>query len=158
MNPEFPQRSPIEAGTPPVASERVRDHLANERTFLAWIRTALATLGFGFVLARVGLFLRELPSLVQSPATPAPSRLEPAGEFVLAGVVFLGVGTIVAGWAAWHYERNRRLLLRDVFMPARISPRMVASLVFISGLILIGMVIGHGLVINPWARPVAPRP
>src|SRR5256885_662537 len=41
-------------------SKRVTDHLANERTFLAWIRTGLATIAFGFVIERFGLLLREL--------------------------------------------------------------------------------------------------
>jgi putative membrane protein len=38
----------------------LRDYLAEERTFLAWIRTALALTGFGFVVARFGLFLEEI--------------------------------------------------------------------------------------------------
>src|ERR1700730_16404409 len=46
------------------------DYLAAERTFLAWIRTGLALVGFGFVVARFGLFLRALqitqPSLADS--------------------------------------------------------------------------------------------
>lgn len=41
-------------------SKRVSDHLANERTFLAWMRTGLATIAFGFVVERFGLVLREL--------------------------------------------------------------------------------------------------
>ncbi len=41
-------------------SKKVTDHLANERTFLAWIRTGLATMTFGFVIERFGLLLREL--------------------------------------------------------------------------------------------------
>ena len=36
------------------------DYLATERTFLAWIRTGLALMGFGFVVARFGLFLKAL--------------------------------------------------------------------------------------------------
>lgn len=42
--------------------ETLRLHQANERTLLAWVRTALAMMGFGFVVARFGLFLRELAS------------------------------------------------------------------------------------------------
>jgi uncharacterized membrane protein YidH (DUF202 family) len=38
------------------------DYLAAERTFLAWIRTGLALMGFGFVVARFGLFLQALQS------------------------------------------------------------------------------------------------
>jgi len=47
--------------TKPVGtSKKVTDHLANERTFLAWIRTGLSTMVFGFVVERFGLLLREL--------------------------------------------------------------------------------------------------
>ncbi len=54
-----------ESGTPASGrrgepSSRTRDHLANVRTFLAWVRTALALIGLGFVVARMGLFLRQL--------------------------------------------------------------------------------------------------
>jgi putative membrane protein len=41
-------------------SKKVTDHLANQRTFLAWVRTGLATIAFGFVVERFGLLLREL--------------------------------------------------------------------------------------------------
>jgi putative membrane protein len=37
-----------------------RIYMAAERTFLAWIRTGIAFMGFGFVVARFGLFLREI--------------------------------------------------------------------------------------------------
>ncbi len=36
------------------------DHLANERTFLAWIRTSIALMGFGFVIVKFALFIREI--------------------------------------------------------------------------------------------------
>jgi putative membrane protein len=43
---------------PPI--DRQREHQANERTFLAWLRTSIALIGFGFAIARFGLFLQEL--------------------------------------------------------------------------------------------------
>ena len=43
-----------------LTSKHISDHLANERTFLAWTRTGLATITFGFVVERFGLLLREL--------------------------------------------------------------------------------------------------
>src|SRR6266700_2630549 len=49
-----------EKGQPVIHSKKVTDHLANERTFLAWIRTGLATITFGFVIERFGLLQREL--------------------------------------------------------------------------------------------------
>src|SRR5271156_549105 len=64
------------------------DYLAAERTFLAWIRTGLALMGFGFVVARFGLFLRELASM----------RIASTED--LSGVsVPIGTGLIVIGVA-----------------------------------------------------------
>ena len=40
--------------------DKQREHQANERTFLAWLRTSIALIGFGFAIARFGLFLRQL--------------------------------------------------------------------------------------------------
>ena len=60
--------------------------LAEERTFLAWIRTGIALMGFGFVVARFGLFLRELSSLRTLPQIPSSALSVP-----------LGVGLLVAG-------------------------------------------------------------
>ena len=54
---------------PPPEDPRVR--FAAERTLLAWLRTGLALMGFGFVVARFGLFLREF-----DPGRPGgPSRM-----------------------------------------------------------------------------------
>lgn len=52
--------TPQKKGHPVITSKKVTDHLANERTFLAWVRTGLATITFGFVIERFGLLLREL--------------------------------------------------------------------------------------------------
>jgi putative membrane protein len=54
--------------------DRQREHQANERTFLAWLRTSIALIGFGFAIARFGLFLRELQTSVTSKTSqPTPS-------------------------------------------------------------------------------------
>src|SRR5215472_19235872 len=47
--------------------ERTRDYLANERTLLAWVRTGVALIGLGFVVARFHLLLRESPSPPNGP-------------------------------------------------------------------------------------------
>lgn len=61
LTPSDPVSQPVQSpGLPPTPSRnpnRVRDHLANERTFLAWIRTAVALMGFGVVIVRLRYLL-----------------------------------------------------------------------------------------------------
>src|ERR1700689_3955235 len=75
------------------------DYLAAERTLLAWIRTGLALMGFGFVVARFGLFLQEL-QLVQH-TLPAQSY----GLSLWFGTVLMVVGVAVNVFAGWHHAR-----------------------------------------------------
>ncbi len=49
----------------PTSSDDVRTFLAGQRTLLAWVRTALALMGFGFLVAKFGLFLRQLSAIEQ---------------------------------------------------------------------------------------------
>src|SRR5262245_46255244 len=103
--------------TPPARSpSRVRDHLANERTFLAWVRTALGLIGLGFVLARMGLFLRQLATVG---GDGAAGNLRAGHEFLVVGVAFLVLGTALGGWTGRFYERGRRAIDEDRFEPAR---------------------------------------
>ena len=64
----------------------LRDYLAEERTFLAWIRTGLTLMGFGFVVARFGLFL-EVMQITRgvSPQSHGFSRWVGTG-FIAVGV------------------------------------------------------------------------
>jgi putative membrane protein len=66
----------------------LRDYLAEERTFLAWIRTGLTLMGFGFVVARFGLFLQAM-QLTQGGPAARPHGLSPwfGTAIIAAGVV-----------------------------------------------------------------------
>jgi putative membrane protein len=65
------------------------DYLAAERTFLAWIRTGLALMGFGFVVARFGLFLRELAQ------TTTVRKFESNSVSLLIGTALMLTGAAV---------------------------------------------------------------
>jgi putative membrane protein len=65
-----------------------RVYMAAERTFLAWIRTSLALMAFGFVIARFGLFLREIEAThLGAAAVPTAFSLPIGVAFVLIGVI-----------------------------------------------------------------------
>jgi putative membrane protein len=65
----------------------LRDYLAEERTFLAWIRTGLTLMGFGFVVARFGLFLQVM-QITQGGTAPLHHGLSPwiGTTFIVVGV------------------------------------------------------------------------
>jgi putative membrane protein len=81
----------------PGTKASLSDYLAAERTLLAWIRTGLALMGFGFVVARFGLFLQELE--IAKIAAPARSF----GFSLRLGIVLIALGVFVNIFAGWQH-------------------------------------------------------
>ena len=123
-----------------MADARTRDHLANERTFLAWVRTALGLIGLGFVLARMGLFLRELVR-DHVAGFPGTSSTYLGHEFLICGIVFLALGTALSGWSGWIYHRNRRAIETDGYVPAAGTVWVLTAVVVLGGLTITGLAV-----------------
>jgi putative membrane protein len=85
-----------------------QEYLANERTFLAWIRTAIAVISLGFVVSRFSLWLRQLSLTSGGNGTPGLHGLSlPIGEIL---IVF---GGSIAVLAAWRYHVVNRQIEED---------------------------------------------
>jgi putative membrane protein len=82
------------------ANEDPRVRFAAERTLLAWMRTGLALMGFGFVVARFGLFLREIAAAGQI-AAPRHST----GWSLGIGTALIGLGVVVCILASFEFYR-----------------------------------------------------
>jgi putative membrane protein len=92
----------------------VREHLANERTLLSWVRTGVGLISLGIVVERAGVFMS------------AGGR----GSGVLSGLfglalAFLGCLTLVLG--TLQFLRNRRRISRGEFMPSTVIYLMVTA-------------------------------
>ena len=98
------------------------DYLAAERTLLAWVRTGLALMGFGFVVARFGLFLQELQTVQK--VISAQSY----GQSLWFGTALIAVGVIVNLFAGWQHAR----LVRDLDRGGVVRPRPAAPAVAIA--------------------------
>ena|ERR1700722_5869510 len=117
-----PERDPVET---------IRVHQANERTLLAWLRTALGLMGFGFAIARFGLFVRQLASVEHAPEATTP-RIGSSW----AGVVLVIIGMIVSLAATLRYGRLRRAIERgDVGAPE-------ATIVYVVGITVAAVGLG----------------
>ena len=90
-----------------------RVYFAAERTFLAWIRTGLALMGFGFVVARFGLFLREAAAISHQPTVKS------YGFSIWAGTALVLLGVFVNFAAALRHVQVVRNLNRGVEVVGR---------------------------------------
>src|SRR5215471_3907672 len=119
--------------TEPVPRADLRDSLAAERTFLAWIRTGLALTGFGFVVARFVLYLQQLRPL---PNAPAGSH----GLSLWFGIALVAAGVVVYLLSAWHHLQLARKLKEGGPVPPRPSAPGVLLALFLA-LVGLAMVI-----------------
>jgi putative membrane protein len=93
--------------------ETIRLHQANERTMLAWIRTGIALMAFGFAIARFGVFLRQVASVGS-----VPLRLEHGVGSAWVGAALVALGMVANLLATVRYGQIRAAIERgDVGAP-----------------------------------------
>jgi putative membrane protein len=115
--------------------ENYQAHSANERTFLAWVRTGIAVMAFGFVIERFNLFLLTIAnSTIGAPADRA-ELARVSGHFgrnegfalIIAGIALVLVAT-------WRFARTTRLIDDAIVHPAK---NVRAELIFATALVVL---------------------
>jgi uncharacterized protein (DUF302 family)/uncharacterized membrane protein YidH (DUF202 family) len=112
----------------------VADYLAAERTLLAWVRTGLALMGFGFVVARFGLFLQQLAAMEHTGTEKS------FGLSLWFGTALIAAGVLVNLSSAVRHVRMVRELDRGNDASVRSVGQAVATAVFL-GLVGIAMAV-----------------
>jgi uncharacterized membrane protein YidH (DUF202 family) len=109
-----------------------RVHLANERTFLAWIRTSISVMAFGFVMERFSLFVRQISAYLGKEASvPSP------GYSSIFGIILIGLGTIMGVLAFLRYRSVERQIETDSYAPSPFLNTMVTLAVLAIGIFLV---------------------
>ena len=115
----------------PATSKKVTDHLANQRTFLAWIRTGLATITFGFVVERFGLLLRELGL---KNTTSASDRAIHYSAIIGVALVVFGVAMMIV--ALISFLQIRHSIDEENFRPQAAFEIVLTVLASLIGVLL----------------------
>ncbi len=125
--------------------DRQREHQANERTFLAWLRTSIALIGFGVAIARFGLFLNELQTRINNQDVPTHSFI--SSQDLGVGLVIIGIIMIVL--ATWRYNQIFRQIEQSNYQPNRLMVWITAAIVIILGLLSVPFLL--------WRQPSTPN-
>lgn len=108
------------------------DHLANERTFLAWIRTSIAIMGFGFVVVKFSLFIRQL-SLALGEKLPLPNR----GYSSFIGVSLVVIGAVMTLLAFIRYRNIEKRLLKGTYFPSFVLSLLLTIAIVLVSILLV---------------------
>jgi len=108
------------------------DHLANERTFLAWIRTSIALMGFGFVIVKFALFIRQI-----SVALGSKVIVSGKGYSAGIGVVMVALGALMAILAFFRYLNIEKHLNNNSFFPSKWLLALVTLSIVIGSILLV---------------------
>jgi putative membrane protein len=122
------------------------DHAANERTFLAWVRTAIAVMAFGFIVEKFDLFLEiAAPSLVGRTLLPPGQRL---GN--IAGLALIGMGTLMVAISAVRFlVTERRIDSEDIHRGSGSRFDIVLALLLVMLGCFLAIYLSHALVATP---------
>jgi putative membrane protein len=113
---------------------RARDHLANERTFLAWVRTGAAIVVFGFAIGRFSIAMRQFTALEGHPVRTAGMSVWMGSAAIVAGVALVVAGLV-------RYRKTRVQLDSGTFEPAGFVLDLITVLMVVFGMVLAGYLI-----------------
>jgi putative membrane protein len=108
-----------------VSNRRV--HMANERTFLAWIRTSIGIMAFGFVVEKFALFLKQM-SIILGKSNVEKALPPSHGYSAIVGIFLVGFGTLMVLLAFVRYKKVEKQIDTDTYE----SKSILDMLLFIS--------------------------
>jgi uncharacterized membrane protein YidH (DUF202 family) len=101
----------------PAESRDRRVHMANERTFLAWIRTSIGIMAFGFVVERFALFMEHFSNVLGT-RTEIPSLQHGHGYSSIFGIILIGFGVLISVLAFVRYKKMQKQIDAGSFAPS----------------------------------------
>ena len=112
------------------------DHLANERTFLAWIRTSIGIMAFGFVVVKFSLFVKQV-SLILGKGNVIQNR----GYSAVVGIILVAVGTVTSVLSYLRYRQTAKQLKEGTYSHSSLLITVLTAFIFLVSALLIAYLI-----------------
>jgi putative membrane protein len=116
-------------------SSKVRNcrvHMANERTFLAWIRTGIGIMAFGFVVEKFALFLKQISYFLGKEVAPPPREYSS-----IFGIFLVALGALMGVLAFVRYKKVEKQIDEDTYQPSLILDILLTISVLAIGIFLV---------------------
>jgi len=112
--------------------------MANERTYLAWVRTSIGIMAFGFVVEKFALFLKQIRYFLEKAelaevSLPTP----PSGYSSVLGVLLVGLGAIMGILAFIRYKKVEKQIEQDTYQPSITLDILLAISILTIGVFLV---------------------
>ncbi|MDP2278374.1 MAG: DUF202 domain-containing protein [Nitrospirota bacterium] len=116
--------------SPKVRNRRV--HMANERTFLAWIRTSIGIMAFGFVVEKFALFLKQISYFMGKEVAPPPPEYSS-----IFGIFLVALGALMGILSFIRYKKVEKQIDADTYQPSLILDVLLTISVLAIGVFLV---------------------
>ena len=108
------------------------DHLANERTFLAWIRTSIGIMAFGFVVVKFSLFVKQISIILGK-----ENIIHSKGYSGILGIVLVAVGTVTAVLSYIRYVNSEKQINEGYYKHSSLLITVLTAFIFLVSVLLI---------------------
>ena len=112
------------------------DHLANERTFLAWMRTSIGIMAFGFVVVKFSLFVKQLSLLLGK-----GNIIQQKGYSAFIGIALVAGGALTSILSYIRYKKTEKQINQNIYKSSSLIISILTSLIFLISIILIAYLI-----------------
>jgi uncharacterized membrane protein YidH (DUF202 family) len=109
---------------------KLSDHLANERTFLAWVRTSLGIMAFGFAVVKFTIFVRQISIALQKP-------IQGHGYSNEMGIFLVAFGAFLNLFAFYRYKKIEKQLVNSDYRPSVFLTSFLMISVLMVGIFLV---------------------
>jgi len=114
----------------------ISENMANEKTFLSWVRSRIGIMVFGFVIVKFSLFVNQLPASFFHQTT-----IPKNGFTIILGIVLVFTGAFTILLSYWKYKQTHKLLQKGEYLYSTLLLTVLTVVIFVMSIIIIAYLI-----------------